>query len=640
VMGTPSLTVAALYGQRPPRLRIVDLCSMCYGATLMRDCPHCGNAYPESFLFCPADGSPLTGADENGSKENSAREPAQIKIRTLMLGFAILVMCSLAAFAGAFFYQYWKPKYGSLIIKTTPPGAMVYLDGRLRGVSPITLSDVRSGGHEVKGTKEGYKELVQQIVVMPYAAENLHWNLDPIIPQLSNEQLAEVEAWQKKLESAQKENILLPPPDDYNVLYFANKILSIDPANAYATGAKSKLSETVRRLAELAYAREDWLESEKHYKNLALLFPNDISIGERLTDVAAKIDASIKDRDKQVQDWETKAEAAMKLGSLVPPDKDNALDAIRNIQRLDKNNRHVRDALAHLKELLQNRGDTKIAASDWQGARNDFRLMLQYFPEDTYSKARLALVESKISEGAQLEQQKTQRASEEQQSRQKAMALRQTALSSFRAGSYQKSISEWQEYLKFEPNSDEAYFYLGAGYQNQKQLDTAILNFEKCISLNPGNVLAHLNLGMLYDYHRNNLKLAEEHLRKAKDLGGAEKYSPERLQSMIQDLRDRAQVNSVMKMDFPVEHKHAFSSCRGNLRFTEDGIEFKTADTDHSFYEAYKTLRNFAIEGNELSLRTGNNKRYNFHFLNEGDAALIRAWSSASRYIQLSGHAE
>ena len=129
--------------------------------------------------------------------------------------------------------------------------------------------------------------------------------------------------------------------------------------------------------------------------------------------------------------------------------------------------------------------------------------------------------------------------------------LRLAALNSYRAGSYQKSISEWQEYLKFEPNSDEAYFYLGANYQDQKQLDTAILNFEKCISLNPGNVLAHLNLGLLYDYHRNNFKQAEEHLRKAKELGGAEKYSPDRLQSMIQDLQDRAQAFSVLKMLFP-----------------------------------------------------------------------------------------
>jgi tetratricopeptide (TPR) repeat protein len=575
--------------------------------------------------------------DGENADQPTPRKPAQIRVKTLVLAFVILLLCSAIGFTAAFFYQYWKPKYGSLTVKTTPPGAFIFLDGKLRGASPITLSDLRSGGYQLKGTKEGYKELSQQVTIMPYATENLHWNLEPLVPQLSNEQLAEVESWRKKLDTAQKENILLPPPDDYNVLYFADKILAIDPANSYATEVKTKLGETMRRLAELAYAREDWLESEKQYKNLAMLFPNDISVGERLADVSAKIDASVKDREKQIQDWKAKADAAMKIGSLVPPDKDNALDAIRSIQRLDRNNSYVREAFAHLKELLQTRGDSKMAASDWQGARNDFKLMLQFFPEDTYSKGRLAVAEGKIQELAQLEAQRQQSADDEQKSRQKISNMRQTALSSFRSGAYEKSISEWQEYLKFEPGSDEAYFYIGASYQDQKQLDTAIYNFEKCLSLNPNNVLAHLNLGLLYDYHRNNFKQAEEHLRRAKDLGGAEKYSPERIQAMIQDIQDRANANSVLKTPFAVEHKHTFSSCSGSIQFMEDGIEFRTAETDHSFYESYRGLRAFDLKGADLFLKTRNNKKYNFHFINAADAARIRAWNSSVGLIRPGG---
>jgi len=573
------------------------------------------------------------GGGENG-EQPSPREPAQIKIKTLMLGFTILVLCSIMAFAAAYLYQYWKPKYGSVTIKTTPPGAFIYMDGKLKGASPITISDLRSGGHQLKGVKEGYKDLVQQVIVMPYAAEDLHWPLEPKVPQLSNEQLAEVEAWRKKLETAEKENILLPPPDDYNVLYFAEKILAIDPANSHAVEVKTKLGETVRRLAELAYTREDWLESEKQYKNLLLLFPNDISIGERLADVTAKLDASVQDREKQIQDWKERADAAMKIGSLVPPDKDNALDAIRSIQRLDKNNPYVREGFSHLKELLQTRGDTKIAASDWQGARNDFGLMVQYFPEDTYSRGRLTMIDGKLKELAQQDQQRAQRNNEEQELRKKVAVLRQNALGDFRSGDYDNSIKQWTEYTKYEPGSDEAYFYIGASYQNQKQLENAILNFEKCLSLNSNNVLAHLNLGMLYDYHRNNFGKAQEHLRRAKELGGAEKYSPEKLQAMIQDLQDRAQASSALKRPFAVEHKHTFSSCKGTIQLTEEGIEFRTAETDHSFYESLKGLRMFDLKGSELSLKTRDNRRYNFHFINAQDAARIRAWNSAAHLIQ------
>jgi tetratricopeptide (TPR) repeat protein len=601
----------------------------------MKECPQCGNACSESYRYCPDDGASL-GGDEGGDERQNVRKPAQIRVKTLVLGMAILALCFLIFFVGAFCYQLWRPKYGGLTIKTTPPGALIYVDGKPRGVSPLPLSELRSGGHQLKIIKDGYREFIRQVTVVPYTTANLHWDLDAIVPQLSNEQLAEVEAWRKKMESAQRENILLPPPEDYNVLFFANKILSVDPANSYATEAKAKLAETMRRLAKQAYDSEDWLESEKQYNNLKMLFPNDISIGELLADVAKNLDASVKDREKQIGDWRAKAEAALKAGSLLPPEKENALDAIRSIQRLDKNNSYVREAFSRLKELLQNRGDAKAAASDWKGARNDFGLMLQYFPEDSYSKARLEMVNGKISELAQAEQ----RTNDEQQSRQKISGLRQSALNLFRAGAYGKSIDEWKEYLKAEPNSDEAYFYMGASAQNQKQLDTAILNFEKCLSLNPNNILAHLNLGLLYDYHRNNLKQAEEHLLKAKELGGAEKYTPERLQSMIQDVRDRAQANTVMKLLIAVEHKHAFSSCRGNLYFAEEGMEYRTAETDHSFYEAYKGLRAFAIEGNELSIKTGNNKKYNFRFTNPADADRIRAWNSSARYVHIDSRIE
>jgi len=586
--------------------------------------------FPDPFAFCPLDATELV--EEPGTAPEAAEasaEPSQIKVRTLMLALGILGLTAAICFLVAFSYLYLKPKFGGLEVKTTPPGATVLLDGKERGVSPITITDLRSGGHQVKASKDGFEEFVQQVQVMPYSTESVHLTLKPLVANLSNEQLAEVESWKKKLETAQKENILLPPPEDYNVLYFANRILAIDPANTFAAEVKERLAESVRHDADLAYAREDWLSAEKEYKNLTLIYPDDISINERLSDISAKLDATIKDREKQIEDWKARAEAAMKSGTLLPPEKDNAWDALRSILRLDRKNVYALGAVSQLREMLQNRGDTKLNSGDLAGARSDFRLVLQYFPDDKYSSSRLAVVETRMAEAARAEQQRTlQLQQEEQRSRERIANLRISAMNAYRAGAREKSLSDWQEYLKYEPGSDEAYFYIGATYMEMKQFDTAILNFGKCLSLHPGNAYAHLNLGILYDRHRNDLEQAIEHLEKAKALGGADKYSPERIEGMIRDLRDRVQLRTMQATPFAVEHKHTFSSCRGNLRITSEGVEFKTAETDHSFYETYSGLRNFSVAGDEVAIRTRNNKKYNFRLLNPSDAENVRRLSA------------
>ncbi len=605
----------------------------------MRECPTCGNVYPDQFQSCPVEGAALRDRTESAEAAKQApRQPpvarmVRIHVRTLIL--AILLLMAVVSSASILLYRVWKSKYGSLVVNSTPTGATVFVDGRLRGVTPLTLRELRSGRRQIKAVKEGYKELIKQVEVVPSDTQIVHWILDPLIPRLSNEQLAEIESWRIKLDEAQKENILLPPPDDYNVLLFANKILAIDPANSFALDAKSNLAEEVRRGADQAYARTDWLKAEKQYKDLALLFPNDISISERLTDIAGKIDARAKDREQQIAQWKAKAETGFRTGNLLPPARDNAFDAVQIIQRLDRKSEYARKALAQLKAALQKRGDTKVAGGDWQGARNDFRLGLQYFPDDAYCKSRLTMVEAKIGEQSQAERQRLQRMQEEEQFHRKVAALRLSALGAYRAGAYAKSISEWQEYLKFEPNSDEAYFCIGAASLELKQSDAAILNFEKCLSINPNNALAHVNLGVLYDRHRGDIAKAVEHFKKAKDLGGTENYSTEKLQGIVQDLQDRQQMEALRKVSFAVEHKHAFSSCRGTIRISDEGIDFKTTETNHSFYEQFKGLIDISINGEEMSIRTQSNKKYNFRFQNAGDAEKVRFL--AARHIRIAG---
>ena len=587
-------------------------------SVFMKACPQCGKLYADEFIYCPIHGTALAGDEDMQPGE---KPPSQIRIRSLIIGLIILAVCAVSGFTAAFMYQYMKPKYGALTIRTTPNEAMVFVDGKLAGVSPLNIPKLASGGHEIRAAREGYEDLVQHVRVAPYADDTLHWILSPVTPRLSVEQLAEIAELREKLESARNENILLPPPEEYNVLYYADRILSIDPANKEALEARELVADSLRHQAELAYARENWAESARQYERLALICPDDDSIEELRADVAARIAASAKDREATIEYWRARAESAMKVGSLTPPDKDNALDAIRNIQNIDKNNAYARSTLALIRERLQSQGDAKIRSSDLSGARSDFQRLLQYFPEDAYGKTRLAELGDKLEEAAKRELS----AKTEQQARQKAAALRQSALDLFSSGAHVKSIVEWREYLKLDPKSDEAWFYIAAGYQNEKQMDEAIANYEKCLELNPDYILAHLNAGFIYD-HNKNFAAAEEHFLKAKELGGTDSFTPERLDEMLRDLKNRARGEEMSKHAVFVEHRHTLLSCRGALYFSGEGMEFRTNESDHSFYEAYRSMQEFAIEGNTLSVRTSLNRRYTFRFLNPEDVAQIRVW--------------
>jgi hypothetical protein len=57
------------------------------------------------------------------------------------------------------------PGYGSLSVTTSPPGALVYIDGVMKGVTPTTIPLVPEGPHSVLLVMDGYQDLKTTITV-------------------------------------------------------------------------------------------------------------------------------------------------------------------------------------------------------------------------------------------------------------------------------------------------------------------------------------------------------------------------------------------------------------------------------------------------------------------------------------------
>jgi hypothetical protein len=147
-----------------------------------RTCYSCGNSYPYFFRFCPIDGADLEYLPQ--PIENLAKDFRQTKNKCKILASAVSV-CILAVIA----WIVAAPNpvststiqgYGELTVRTTPAGARVYLDGSQVGVSPVRLSDIPTGFHEVRAVCPGYSDGKAHIEIRPSASEKLVWDLSPL----------------------------------------------------------------------------------------------------------------------------------------------------------------------------------------------------------------------------------------------------------------------------------------------------------------------------------------------------------------------------------------------------------------------------------------------------------------------------
>jgi hypothetical protein len=69
------------------------------------------------------------------------------------------------------------PIYGSLMVQGTPAGTSIYVDGQLKGKSPIIVNDLLIGSHKVRIEKDGYEKYEKTIQVTEGQEEVVKYEL-------------------------------------------------------------------------------------------------------------------------------------------------------------------------------------------------------------------------------------------------------------------------------------------------------------------------------------------------------------------------------------------------------------------------------------------------------------------------------
>src|SRR5436190_15500659 len=84
-------------------------------------------------------------------------------MRGIACGVSLLL--TIPAFAARPTLNATEPTPVTLSISTDPTGASVYVDGRLSGVTPVSLDRLEPGDHRVRVIKEGYLENARVITI-------------------------------------------------------------------------------------------------------------------------------------------------------------------------------------------------------------------------------------------------------------------------------------------------------------------------------------------------------------------------------------------------------------------------------------------------------------------------------------------
>jgi len=77
---------------------------------------------------------------------------------------------------------------------------------------------------------------------------------------------------------------------------------------------------------------------------------------------------------------------------------------------------------------------------------------------------------------------------------------------------WKDDLSLWSDIAEKSPDKARVYNYLGLAYHKVGDLDNAILQYKKGLSLNPFEIEAHINLGVSY-FHKGLVDKAITHFK-------------------------------------------------------------------------------------------------------------------------------
>jgi tetratricopeptide (TPR) repeat protein len=452
-----------------------------------------------------------------------------------------------------------------LVILTVPSGAMVALDGKEYGRSPVKLEKVPIGTYRLTITKDGFQDIYQEIVI-DQAQASVEFRLKPLPPSeaadLSPEQ--QIAEYRRRAEEAFGRAYYAMPYEG-SALYYTDVILGVEQSNQFALELRERIRKALHQSAESARARGYIGQAQEIYDLLVEYYPKD----DEARAAQARLESVLSSRRGEVRDLIAKAQEALRAERLVEPEQSSAYYYAKQALAIDRQNKEARAIRARVKEVLLEASEQTLARGDPELAIKRLEEAVRYFPEDTEIKARLREWVGRKAESAKANDPE---------------GRRRLGLEKYRREDFGDAIPDLEFALTNGRGTADVIFALARSHQRIGHLDQAASYFSKVPEWAGDTYCSAIAALGDVAVQRGETPAALSYYRRAIQLGGSTIYSIAELQDKIDRIekRQRDSASQPSPVRISVRHSHGTfqGSCKGALSVDSSAVRF---DGEHTF---------------------------------------------------------
>lgn len=316
---------------------------------------------------------PLPVEDSNATAVETKPFVAKNRLFAVFGVMAVVVV----VLAGFLIYRSLKSAPpGNLEIDSEPAGANVFVDGELRGQTPLYLESVEAGQHQLRIEKVGYAPLVRSFEIAPEKKFSLSAQLDPLATRTTSLDRLEQDA----SELYDRGRFLASSR-------LCDSILRQDPQNSMAAALKDKIRSQYWQQSQSAKRRGRTQDVRIALENLLKVAPQDAAA---LRELKALNASAKKESDQppseaaqllnQIEALHRQIAEALNSGKYFPPASGNAFSLVQRLGEISPSDPGFKQGMDQLHRESISQLQRRIQSKDLEAAKTLARQFQTYFP--------------------------------------------------------------------------------------------------------------------------------------------------------------------------------------------------------------------------------------------------------------------